>query len=956
MTPERWQQIDHLFHSALEREFAERDAFLAQACNGDDSLRQEVESLIRSLKQSEQFLDTPVNDIAAELFAGGEAKLRAGQCIGRYQIISQLGVGGMGEVYRAKDTQLNRTVAIKVLPQHLSSDPQRRQRLQREARAVSALTHPHICALYDVGLQDGIDYLVMEYIEGESLADRLARGPLSVDQALKCSIQIADALNAAHHVGVIHRDLKPANIIITKSGAKLLDFGVAKMRDPDSQPLLTAQSNAPTERPSLTGEGLIVGTLQYMAPEQLQAGQVDARTDIFAFGALLYEMVTGRKAFTGKSQASVITAIMSSEPPPILTIHPIAPPALDRVVKTCLAKEPDDRWQSAHDLMLQLKWVAEPDPKANVAASGVRHKDGERLAWIATTAILLLALIVTLPFLIRYFRRAPPEQRTARLVIPASQKQALFNPSISPDGQRLVYSASTEGKDQLWVRSLDSLTAAPLPGTITNQTSRQVFWSPDGRYIGFFADSKLKKMDISGGSPQTLADVASPHGGSWNQEGVIIFSPTATSPLYGVSASGGDATQITTLDESRGETAHRWPFFLPDGRHFLFLARSAQQRESSGIYVGSLDSREVKRITSADSNVSYAPPGYLLFGREGTLMVQPFDPDKLEVTGDAFSVVERISYSWGSGLAEFSVSGGVLVYITVSNTAASQLTWFDRHGKQLGTVGAPAAYRVLRLSPDEKRVAVERADPPTDSSDIWLIEAARGVASRLTSNPGNDLLPVWSPDGTRIAFTSMRDRQLKLYQTLSNGAGGEEELVQSAEPLGTWDWSADGRFILYRVLGGKTKNDIWVLPMFGDREPYPLLQTDFQESGARFSPDGRWVAYVSDETGTNEVYVRDFQRSGGSWRVSNGGGNPARWRRDGKELFYISGGKLMAVDVKAVGSSFEPGVPKLLFESRGVRFFDVSADGLRFLIPVPVEESAPEPITVVLNWTTDLKQ
>jgi eukaryotic-like serine/threonine-protein kinase len=888
-------------------------------------------------------------------------KLATGTRFGPYELLSPLGVGGMGEVYRARDTRLDRIVVIKVLPQHLSFDPQRRQRLEREARAVSALSHPHICVLYDIGQQDGIDYLVMEYIEGSSLADRLVKGPLPLDQALRYSIEIADALDKAHRTGIIHRDLKPGNIMITNSGAKLLDFGLAKMRANDSQAVLSAQSNVPTER-ILTGEGTIVGTFEYMAPEQLEAGQVDARTDIFAFGAVLYQMVTGRKAFTGKSRASLITAIMSSEPPPISTIQPMTPPALDRVVKTCLAKEPDDRWQTAHDLMLELKWIAEAGSQASVAAPIVRRKNRERLAWIAATAILLLALIVALPFVIGYFRSAPPKVSATRLVISASEKQALLGPSISPDGRRLVYAASSDGKQQLWVRSLDSLTAQPLPGTdkialsFTLTPARPVFWSPDGRYIGFFADSKLKKMEISGGPAQTLADVPTSHGGSWNREGVIVFSPNATSPLYRVSVTGGEATQLTTLDESRQETAHRWPFFLPDGRHFLYLARAVQQKENSAIYVGSLDSKETKRITSADSNVSYAPPGYLLFAREATLMAQPFDADKLEVTGDAFPVVERIRYSWGPGLAEFSVSSdGVLVYIT-GNPVPSQLTWFDRNGKQLGTVGPPAAYRVIRLSTDEKRVAVERTDPPAVSSDIWLIDLARGVPSRLTSDPGNDLYPVWSPDGSRIAFTSIREGQLKIYQKLSSGAGGEEELLKSAEPLGIWDWSADGRFILYRILGGKTKNDIWVLPMFGDRKPYPLLQTDFNESLAKFSPDGRWVAYVSDETGTSEVYVKEFQRSGGSWRVSTGGGNFPRWRRDGEELFYNSGGKLMAVEVKSSSSGFEPGVPKLLFERSGSGIFDVSGDGQRFLIPILVEESSPEPITVVLNWTADLKR
>jgi Tol biopolymer transport system component len=540
-----------------------------------------------------------------------------------------------------------------------------------------------------------------------------------------------------------------------------------------------------------------------------------------------------------------------------------------------------------------------------------------------------------------------------RFVIPASEKQAFLSSSISPDGRRLVYGTSTEGKQQLWIRQLDSLTAQPLPGT--DKAFGRVVWSPDSRYICFFADGKLKKMDLSGGPAQPLADAPDPAGGSWNQDGVIVFSPSGTGPLYRVSATGGEVKQLTTLDESRRETSHRSPFFLPDGRHFLYIVRSVQPRENNEIYVGSLDSKEPKRITSADSDASYAPPGYVLFVREGTLMAQTFDADRREVTGEAFPIIERIRFRPGPGLAEFSVSSnGVLVYMT-GNLVPNQLTWFDRSGKQLGTAGPPGAYNFPRLSPDEKRVAVERIDPPAVSSDIWLIELARSVASRFTSDPGNDFFPVWSPDGSRIAFSSNREGQFNLYQKLSSGAGGDEELLKSGETKFMEDWSPDGQFILYRTQGGKTRADIWVLPLFGDRKPSSLLQTDFAENWARFSPNGKWIAYQSDETRTREVYVREFQGSSGSWRVSTGGGVIPRWRRDGKELFYNGGGKLMAVDVKENGSSFEAGIPKVLFEGIRALSYDVSGDGQRFLIAVPVEESTPESITVVLNWTADLK-
>jgi len=964
MSPERYKQIEDLYHSALGRKPEERAAFLEQSCGVDEALRGEVESLLGYDEQAEQFIETPPEDVAAAMLAAEQKQSLVGLTLGHYRVVSLLGSGGMGEVYRATDTRLDRTVAVKVLPQHLSSNPERRQRFEREARAVSSLSHPNICALYDVGHQDGIDYLVMEYVEGQSLAERLEKGPLTMDQALRCAIQVADALDKAHRAGITHRDLKPANVMLTKSGTKLLDFGLAKLRGSETETVFTAQSTLPTEQLSLTAEGTILGTLQYMAPEQVEAGAVDARTDIFSLGAMLYEMITGNKAFSGKSQASLIGAILRAEPPQISTIQPMTPPALDRLVKKCLAKDPDQRWQNAGDVADELKWVAEAGAEARAAARTNRGRNRAGLAWIIA-GMLLLGLAAALLFIVGNFRRAPTEVSATRFVIPASEKQGLLYPSISPDGRRLVYPVYSEGKEQLWIRQLDSVTPQLLPGT--DKTSYPVFWSPDGRYIAFFADGKLKKMQLSGGPAQSLAEVPNPRGGSWNREGVIIFAPDGTSPLYRVSASGGERTQLTTLDESRQEISHRWPVFLPDGHHFLFVARSPQ-RENTAIYVGSLDSKETKRVLSADSSVAYAPQGYLLFAREGTLMAQPFDVGKLEVTGEEFSVVEQVRCML-HGQAGFSVSeNGILAYLT--GNPATQLTWFDRSGTQLRTVGMPAAYLSLRLSPDEERVAVARTDPLAVSADISLIELARGVASKLTSEPSTDDFPVWSPDASEIVFSSNREGAMNLYRKLSSGAGKEEALLRSNQAAHMQDWSPDGRFLLYRTFGARTKSDIWVLPMFGDRKPYPFLDTEFDEAFARFSPDGRWVAYSSDEVGTSNVYVREFQGSGGSWRVSPDGGSVPCWRRrDGKELFYFSGGKVMAVDVKA-GSTFEPGVPRLLFEKSytgdaanrdqvsrsGGGIFDVSRDGQRFLIPILVEERSREPITVVLNWTADLKR
>jgi tRNA A-37 threonylcarbamoyl transferase component Bud32 len=633
--------------------------------------------------------------------------LATGAMLGPYELLSLLGKGGMGEVYRARDTRLDRTVAVKVLPQHLSSSPERRQRFEREARAVSSLSHPHICALYDVGRQDGIDYLVMEYIEGESLADRLSKGPLPVDQALRYSIQVANALDKAHRSGIVHRDLKPANIMLTKSGAKLLDFGLAKLRGNSSEaaPSLTS---LPTERVSITAEGTILGTFQYMAPEQLEGREADARTDIFAFGAVVYEMATGKRAFNGKSQASLITAIMSADPQPISELQPMSPPALDRIVKRCLGKDPDERWQTAHDLMEELKWVAEAGSQAGAAAPvAARRKIRERGWMIATVVFFLAAGLLA----VAYFRRAPVETAAAAtrfFIYPPEKVSFTGTFAISPDGRRIVFRGTSEGKTLLWVRALDSLSAQPLAGT---QEALFPFWSPDSRFIGFYSSGKLKKIEATGGPAQPLCDAPLGAQGAWNRDNVIVFAPNFADALYRVSAAGGAPVPLTTLDASRKETAHVLPNFLPDGRHFIYLVTNAQ-RENTGIYVGSLDSKETKLLVNTYQGAAYAPPGYLLFMRERTLMAQSFDADRLELKGEPFPVAEQVDLQLSAEprFASFSVSEtGALVYRSGSRRNY-QLTWFDREGKQLGTIGPPGAYGNPWLSPDEKRVTVELAE------------------------------------------------------------------------------------------------------------------------------------------------------------------------------------------------------------------------------------------------------
>ncbi len=889
--------------------------------------------------------------------------LSSGTRLGPYEILALLGAGGMGEVYRARDTRLERTVAIKVLPAHLAASPERRQRFEREARAVSSLNHPHICALYDIGQQDGVDFLVMEYLEGETLAHRLEKGPLPPEQVLRYGIETADALDKAHRQGITHRDLKPSNIMLTKSGAKVLDFGLAKAVAPRTA--ASGTSGSTTLSSPLTMEGTILGTCQYMAPEQLEGKEADARSDIFAFGAVLYEMATGRKAFEGKTQASLIAAIMERDPAPLSTLQPLAPPALNRLIKTCLGKDPDERWQTAHDLMLELKWIAEGGSQAGLPAPVIaRRKSREKLAWALSAVLLLAALLATAAYLrlalrpARIFRTyvLPPE-KSAFVVLGANAGPAV----VSPDGRRLAFVArGPGGKSVLWVRPLDALTAQPLAGT---ENASVPFWSPDSRWLGFFADSKLRKIGASGGPPQALCDAPNGRGGSWSQEGTVVFSPNFDDPLYRVPAAGGVATPVAKLDQSRQENSHRWPYFLPDGRHFLYWARSGSV-EYNGTYVGSLDGQEPKLVLRGNSDAVYAPPGYLLFVRDRSLMAQPFDARSMLASGDAFPVAEQVRVNAGAYKALFSVSqNGVLAYHGAAGTAAgSQLRWFDRTGKEGATVGEPAVYLYQQLSPNGQKLAAAIADS-TGNYDIWVYDLSRGVKTRLTFAVSIESSPIWSPDGMRIAFASNRKGQFDIYQKAANGIGEEEALLETSAEERPMSWSSDGRYIAYirKEMQGKTKWDVWVLPLFGDRKPFPLLQSEFDELHPAFSPDGRWLAYTSNESGTNEVYVRPFPGGGGKWQVSTRGGSQPRWRRDGKELFYLAAdNKLMAVEIKEKGASLEIGNVQPLFQARPVSVltfgavYDASADGRRFLINSATEQESSEPITLVINWTAAL--
>ncbi len=886
--------------------------------------------------------------------------IASGTRLGPYEILNQLGAGGMGEVYRASDTRLGRVVALKVLPPHLSQDAAFRQRFAREARAVSSLSHPNICALYDVGHQEGTDYIVMEFLGGETLAARIKKGPIPIDQLLKSGMEVAEALDAAHHRGVIHRDLKPGNIMLTRAGAKLLDFGLATLKaGPSSE-------GAQPEVHHLTATGMVVGTLHYMAPEQIEGKEADARTDIFALGAVLYEMASGQPPFTGKTTSAVMTAILGTEPPPLGTLRPETPPALARLIKTCLAKDPEQRWQTAHDVALQLRTIAEgaSDTHPTPQPAPLPKIRPSRLPWVIATLALLLALGLGAVLGLNYFRKTPVQISTIRFELSPPEKST-FNFSgfsagpvaLSPDGRMLVYGvAAADGQIQLWVRKLDELTAQALPGT---EGAAYPFWSPDSRSIGFFAHGKLKRVEVSGGAPQTLADAPAGRGGTWSAAGVIVFAPSTMGPLYQVPAQGGTRTVITPADRA-GSVSDRWPWFLPDGRQFLYFQGSPRGAASDkeGIYVGSMDSRPSQRLIKVRSNPVYSE-GQLLYMRDRALMAQVFDPKTLKLSGDPVCLAQSVAFSSASLFGVFTSSAeGMVAYQPGSAPGESLLTWHDRAGKQTGTIADLRLHYTLALSPDGKRLASDMLDPTTGNVDVWVQDLGNGsTAQRVTFGNSVNITPVWAPDGTQIAFASNRNGYFDLYRQAVSGSGEAEPLLQSEANKNPTDWSPDGRYILFeqRKAESKSETDVGVLPLLGDRQPTLLVATNADERQARFSPNGRWVAYTSDDTGRDEVYVTSFPQSGGLRQISIAGGTNPVWRRDGKELFYLAPDhRLMAAEVNSESSTFQIGAVRPLFRTRAAvellaSPYGVSSNGQTFLIN---SESEPgnAPLVVVAQW------
>jgi Tol biopolymer transport system component/tRNA A-37 threonylcarbamoyl transferase component Bud32 len=965
MTPERWRAIERLYHAALERSADERVGFLREACGDDHALRREVESLFDSASRAKDFMERPA---VPERLASAMRRLEqssvpgrfVGRTFGAYEMQALIAAGGMGEVYRAVDTRLNRTVAIKTLPEHLSNDPERRERFMREARIVSSLNHPHICTLHDVGSQDDIDYLVMEHIDGETLQKRLESGRLPLARALEYAIQIVDALDKAHRRGVIHRDLKPGNVMVTKSGVKLLDFGLALRYTPAA---VAFDDIAHDGSKGLTAKGTIVGTLQYIAPEQLEGRPVDTRTDIFAFGALAYEMITGTTAFRASNQAQLVGAILKDNPQPIADSVPDVPPRLAQTIARCLAKDPDDRWQSANDLLFELRSIVYPPAAVGAGQSRRRGLPGwvERAVWAAA----IVACVALTFFLARRRDVRPGDAATGppiRYTLFPAEGTSLYSRNglpfaLSPDGGQIVYaSAGADGAAQLWLRSLYSQREQPMPGT---EGANTPFWSTDSQWIGFFAANSLKKIRVSTGLTQVVAtNVQTKGGAAWSANDVILFT-TGPGGLARVSAQGGPVSPATTTSEG----SHFWPQFLGDGDHFIYAAAV-----SSSIYLGSLASdapRMLMKFPVRISSLAYVP-GYVFFVQDATLFARPFDERRLAFSGDAIRIVDGIPVM-APGRAPFSVAAaGVLAYWPYPVGTPAALYWFERNGRASVAVDSPAQYIGFALSPDASRLTFSRLGT-SGGADVWVRDLSQGSETRLTFD-GAAFTPQWSPDGTRIVFAGPGENPpVKLFIKSVSSTGAATQIGVSKVPNFASSWSGDGRSIASVRIDAANRNDLWVHRLQDNVDERLSFNTRFNESRGRVSPDSHWIAYDTDASGNSEVWVASFPSGEIRRQVSLGGGTSPQWGDGSQEIVYLSDDqRLMAARIRAMPATVEVGQPQTLFSIKNLADVDqfafptstsyvAASNGQRFLVAVRARDPHAPPINIVVNWPALLK-
>jgi serine/threonine protein kinase/Tol biopolymer transport system component len=895
MDSERWRQIEKLYHGALDLTPAERAALLAGV---DSDVRRAVESL---LAQEGFGLEGGARQTSGEATV---TVIQTGTQLGPYKIESVLGAGGMGQVFYAIDTRLNRAVAIKTSLHPFDA------RFAREAQTIAQLSHPHICTLFDVGP----NYLVMELVEGTTLSARLAKGALPMAQVLRNGAQIAEALAVAHDKGIVHRDLKPGNIMLAKPGVKVLDFGLAKTGNDDT----------------LTAVDAVVGTPAYMSPEQRDGKPCDARADIYALGLVIYEMATGRRPRADEQFDSL-------------------PEKLAHVVRRCLAQDPEERWQSARDLKLEIEWVAE-DTRGGAPAP----RPG-RIGWLwgIPTAVATMALTA----LVLVYLRKPVTDRVAISATISPPEKTSFDSaliaSVSPDGTHVVFSATSEdGKTQLWIRRLAGSEAQPLPGTVNGKSP---FWSPDGKAVGFFAGGKLKRIEISGGPPVDVCDAPNGRGGSWARDGTILLSQTAISPLSRVPASGGQPLQLTALNTKRAETGHDSPQSLPDSRHFLYHSWSVSE-EFSGIYLGSLDGSDPVLLLRGISNAAFAPPDHILFSQNGVLIARHFDQSSYEVSGESVTIA-RLPAATDLATSLSASRNGVLAFVSGAFGAERQLEWFNRSGKSEGTVGGKGTYFTPRLSPDGSKIAVTLAPFRSPTRDIWVFDQALHRETRLTFDQLHNWTPVWSPDGSQLAYSSNPKEKFHLYVRSADGSGARQPLLEDDATEYVDSWSLDGKYVAFARMspGGKSGWDIWGMPLFGDRRPFPIVESQSNKEDPSFSPNGKWLAYDSDESGQWEVYVVPFPRGEGKWQVSKGGGEQPRWRRDGKELFYVgTGNRLMAAEVRDKGASLDFGTEQALFPIQApdnpYRTYDVTGDGKKFIIVTGAAGLNAKAITLIADW------